>query len=236
MTTMIERSTTAPAADAASVPVGDAIVMALEAAGVRLAFGVISLHNMPILDAIGRRGAIRFVTARGEAGAVSMADAAARVSGALTVAVTSTGTGAGNAAGALVEAQTAGTPLLHLTGQIDSPYLDRQWGFIHEAADQPGMLRAVSKAFFRIARPEDAVSIIAAAILIATTAPTGPVSIEIPIDVQRALVRVEVPLHIGAPAPLQPSTADLDRLATLVMAAKRPLLWLGGGARDATTH
>ena len=48
---------------------GDVIAAFLEAAGVRAAFGVISIHNMPILDAIVRRGVIRCVPARGEAGA-----------------------------------------------------------------------------------------------------------------------------------------------------------------------
>src|SRR3546814_10473344 len=74
-----------------------------------------------------------------------MADAWARVRGQLGVAITSTGTAAGNAAGAMVEAQTAGTPLLHLTGQIERPYLDRRWSYIHEATDQPGMLKARSE-------------------------------------------------------------------------------------------
>src|SRR5215470_2393781 len=119
--------------------VGDHIEAFLGACGVTIAFGVISIHNMPILDAFYRAGRIRFVTARGEAGAASMADAAARVSGGLGVVVTSTGTAAGNAAGALVEASTAGTPLLHLTGQIDTPYLDRNLGFLHEVPAQLGM-------------------------------------------------------------------------------------------------
>lgn len=87
----------------------------------KAAFGVISIHNMPILDAFASRGNIRFVMARGEAGAANMADAYARTSGGLGVCLTSTGTAAGNAAGALVEALTAGTPLLHLTGQIETP-------------------------------------------------------------------------------------------------------------------
>ncbi len=95
------------------ITVGELAARFLEACGVRTAFGVISIHNMPILDAFHRRGQIRFVSARGEAGACNMADAAARVSGALGVCVTSTGTGCGNAAGAMVEALTAGTPLLH---------------------------------------------------------------------------------------------------------------------------
>ena len=86
-----------------------------------MAFGVISIHNLPMLDALGRNAVTRFVPTRGEAGAVNMADAYSRTRGELGVVFTSTGTGAGNAAGALVEAETAGTPLLHLTGQIDLP-------------------------------------------------------------------------------------------------------------------
>ena len=118
------------------VTVGELVARFLEQCGVKVAFGVISIHNMPMLDALHRRGHIHFVPARGEAGACNMADAAARVSGTLGVCVTSTGTGAGNAAGALVEALTAGTPLLHLTGQIESDFIDRDLGFIHEAPAQ----------------------------------------------------------------------------------------------------
>ena len=134
-------------------PTADLMIAELEAAGVLDAFGVISLHNMPFLDAIRRRGLMRFTPARGEAGACNMADAAARITGRPALVVTSTGTGAGNAAGALVEALTGGSPLIHITGQVDSAWLDRNWGFIHEAKDQLGMLRAVSKAAWRIARP-----------------------------------------------------------------------------------
>ena len=57
---------------------GDVVAAVLEAAGVRAAFGVISIHNMPILDALMRRGVVRCVAARGEAGATNMADAYAR--------------------------------------------------------------------------------------------------------------------------------------------------------------
>ena len=78
------------------VSVGELTARFLEAAEIRCAFGVVSIHNMPILDAIGRRQRIRFVPARGEAGAAGMADAYARASGGLGVFVTSTGTAAGN--------------------------------------------------------------------------------------------------------------------------------------------
>src|SRR6185312_10061576 len=101
------------------IAVAEAISRLLEGAGVDTVFGVISIHNMPILDAVGRRGKIRFVPSRGEAGSAHMADGYARIGRRLGVVVTSTGAGAGNAAGALGEAQVASSPVLHLTGQID---------------------------------------------------------------------------------------------------------------------
>ncbi len=100
------------------ITVGDAIARTLEQYHVEAIYGVISIHNLPIADAVGQREKIRFVPARGEAGSVTMADAHGRFSG-LGVALTSTGAGAGNAVGALVEAMNAGTPLLHLTGQVE---------------------------------------------------------------------------------------------------------------------
>jgi acetolactate synthase-1/2/3 large subunit len=215
------------------VRVGEAVVVFLERLQISAAFGVISIHNMPMLDAIHRRGRIRFIPARSESGAVNMADGFSRVKGDLGVAITSTGTAAGNAAGAMVEALTAGTPLLHLTGQIDSPYLDRDLGYLHEARDQLGMLKAVSKAAFRVQDKTDFLQTLKHAIREALAPPTGPVSVEIPIDVQQAEVSVSddwAPLAVKAPAA---SDASLDSLAQKLSEAKRPLLWLGGGARGA---
>lgn len=216
------------------VTVGCAITAFLEQCGVKAAFGVISIHNMPILDAMGERGQIRFVPARGEAGGTNMADAYARTTGGLGVCLTSTGTAAGNAAGAMVEALTAGTPMLHITGQIETPYLDQSLAYIHEAPDQLTMLKAVSKAAFRIRSADTALSTIKLAVQTALTAPTGPVSVEIPIDIQAALIDMPVDLQ-PLPVPQHvPSAHALDALAERLARAKRPLLWLGGGARHAS--
>jgi len=215
------------------ITVGELAARFLEQCGVKAAFGVISIHNMPILDAFHRRQRIRFVSARGEAGACNMADAYARVSGVLGVCVTSTGTGAGNAAGALVEAMTAGTPMLHLTGQIESEFLDRDLGFIHEAPAQLDMLSAVGKAAFRIRNPETALATLREAARLAFTPPCGPVSIEIPIDIQAKSLPVPADLQPLPVAPVMAATDQVQALAQRLQAAKRPLLWLGGGARAA---
>ncbi len=213
--------------------VGAAIAAFLEECGVKTAFGVISIHNMPILDAFGERGVIRFIAARGEAGGTNMADAYARTTGELGVCLTSTGTAAGNAAGAMVEALTAGTPMLHITGQIETPYLDRGCSYIHEAPDQLTMLKAVSKEAFRVRDAQTALATVKRAVQVALTAPTGPVSIEIPIDIQQALIAPPedlTPLEVPV---ARPDPTALDRLAKQLASCKRPMLWLGGGARQA---
>ncbi len=218
---------------ATQITVGELVVRFLQACGVRTAFGVISIHNMPILDAFHRLGQIRFVSARGEAGACNMADAAARISGVLGVCVTSTGTGCGNAAGAMVEAMTAGTPLLHLTGQIESEFIDRDLGFIHEHPAQLAMLKAVGKQAFRIRNPQSALATLREAVRLAQTPPCGPVSIEIPIDVQAMLLPLPDDLSPLSVAPLEPQPQALAELAAQLRDKRRPLLWLGGGARGA---
>ena len=214
--------------------VGDLLAAFLAAAGVPTAFGVLSVHNMPLLDALARHGGIRYVCARGEAGTVNMADAWARASGRVGVAFTSTGAGAGNACGALIEASTAGTPLLHITGQVELRYLDRDWGDVHEAKNQLAMLEAASKAAFRVWSADTALGVFREALRTALTAPTGPVSIEIPIDLQGAPVTQWPADLTPLPVPVAvPDAAALDRLAEQLLTARRPMLWLGGGARHA---
>ncbi len=216
-----------------TITVGEAIARVLESHQVRNVYGVISIHNLPIADALGRRKQVPFVCARGEAGSVTMADAESRFTG-LGVALTSTGAGAGNAVGSLIEACNAASPVLHLTGQVEREYLDRDASFIHEAKDQLGFLRASSKAAYRISSPENAVGMIQEAIRVATTVPMGPVSVEIPIDVQAAKIAWPVSLEPVAAMQL-PVLQDRDRtrLAVAMKVAKRPMLWIGGGTLKA---
>jgi acetolactate synthase-1/2/3 large subunit len=222
-----------PALVAKTEPVGDAIARALADIGVTTAFGVISIHNMPILDAIARHGRIRFVPARGEAGAMNMADAYSRVSRSLGVVITSTGTAAGNAAGSQVEALTAGSAVLHITTQVDREFMDRDRAAIHDVPRQPDMLKAISKSYLRIWEPGAAIDTLLEAASLALTAPTGPVTLEIPVDVQRLKITSQPSTVLPPIARRAPDAAKLDALAVMILQAKRPLLWLGGGARGA---
>ena len=213
--------------------VGDLVASLLEDCGAKVAFGVISIHNMPMLDAIGQRGNIHFVPSRGEAGSINMADAYARVSNHLGVAFTSTGTAAGNAAGAMVEALTAGSAVLHITGQIETEYLDRDRAYIHEAPAQLDMLKAVSKSAYRISSAEQTLPIFARAISDALTPPKGPVSIEIPIDVQATPIELPQQYRLPETTSVIPDEAELAEVSEWLIAARRPMILLGGGARQA---
>ena len=211
------------------ITVGEAIARTLEQYNVEAIYGVISIHNLPIADAVGQRGNIRFVPARGEAGSVTMADAHGRFSG-LGVALTSTGAGAGNAVGALVEAMNACTPLLHLTGQVEKTWLDADTGFIHETRDQLTFLKASSKRAYRISNASQALAILHKAIQEAQTPPCGPVSVEIPIDIQGAKIPASLVTAALKAAPAAAAdSAAVDALWAQLRQAKRPLLWLGGG-------
>ncbi|MEW1929880.1 thiamine pyrophosphate-binding protein [Streptomyces sp. NPDC088360] len=163
---------------------GDLLVAVLRELGVDTVFGIVSVHNLPLVEAVDRE--LRFVPVRHEATAVNAADAYGRARGSLGCALTSTGTGAGNAAGSLVEALSAGTSVLHVTGQVEAEFLGSGRGFIHETKDQLGMLGAVSKYAATIPSADTAGRILREAARAALTDPGGPASVEWPVDLQYA--------------------------------------------------
>jgi len=219
--------------------VGDLVAEFLTACGVTTAFGIASVHNIPMLDAIGRRNTIRFMMARGEMGGAHMADGYARVNGGLGVIFSSTGPGAANAIGGLIEARFAGSPVLHITGMTATKFADRDMGTVHDPVDQLGMMQSVCKSSYRIRSAQHAIGVLTRAATDALTAPMGPVSIEVPIDIQREkITRPAVLDNFVLPVPpgRTPTDMELNELATRVAAAKRPMLWIGSGARNASAE
>ncbi|KQU21844.1 hypothetical protein ASG65_21315 [Bacillus sp. Leaf13] len=209
--------------------VADAIVKELVQAEVDVVYGIVSIHNMPIYDAMLREGSIRIVTSRGESGAVNMADAYARATGKLGVVLTSTGAGAGNGAGSLTETWNSGTPLLHITGEADSNYIGTDQRYIHEAKDQLKMMEGANKTAYLLKRPKQITPFMRKAIKEALTVPTGPVTISIPTNFQAQIIpqnqlidveTVQNPeVKINIPADV------VEKIAT----AKRPVIWAGNG-------
>ena len=211
------------------ITVADALLEELERIGVDTVFGIISIHNIPFYDALERHGGFRVVAGRHEGAVVNMADAYSRISGKLGVALTSTGTGAGNAAGAIIESWNGGAPLLHVTGQVASAYVATGRGYIHDCKDQFGMLKSISKEAHRVRRAEQAPAIFRLAVTQALTAPAGPVSVEIPIDFQASLIRVPS-IVTTATGPGVTSDADLVPAVERMLQAQRPVIWAGSGA------
>lgn len=225
--------TAAPADTTRPTTGGDVLVEVMRRHGITHAFGVISIHNLPLVEAVARD--LTFVEMRHEAAAVNAADAFARVTGGIGVALTSTGTGAGNAAGSMLEALTAGSRVLHVTGQVESEWVGSNRGVIHEVPAQLEMLTAISKGAARVPSAETVARTLEEAIAMIRTAPHGPVSVEWPSDLQY-LARPEVqvdddPRPLSAPA--TPDDGELAAAAEVLASARRPVLWLGGGAADA---
>ncbi|WP_055702575.1 thiamine pyrophosphate-binding protein [Streptomyces silaceus] len=209
---------------------GDLLVAVLRELGIDTVFGIVSVHNLPLVEAVDRE--LRFVPVRHEATAVNAADAHGRARGSLGCALTSTGTGAGNAAGSLIEALSAGTSVLHVTGQVESRYLGSGRGFIHETKDQLGMLRAVSAYAATVPSAADAGRVLREAARAALAAPGGPASVEWPVDLQYA-AQTDAVLDLPEPLFTAPQGPELAAAGELLASARRPLVWAGGGAARA---
>src|SRR5438105_4322811 len=208
---------------------GELVLDSFKAAGIDTVFGIISVHNIPIFDAIAREGGVRLVPARTEHGAAAMADGFARSSGKLAAVITSTGVGAANAAGPLLEAFVASSPVIHVTGQVDAAYVDQDRGFLHGAKDQLGMLDRVSKAAFRALSTDEIPDVMRMAIQLAVAGRPGPVSVEIPIDQQYRAVDARVN-PIPLPGPVVPMAGPTTRAPALTRKHRRPLTWPAVGA------
>ncbi|MDC0227310.1 thiamine pyrophosphate-binding protein [Alphaproteobacteria bacterium] len=216
--------------------VGDLVSEFLYQIGVKDVFGVVSVHNIPMLDAIGRRNYIKMIPARGEMGAGHMADGYARTTNGLGVVFTSTGPGAANVAGAIVESRFAGSAILHFTGQTAIDNLDKNQGTVHDVPDQFGMLTSISKKAIRISNTDDVVAKLMDAVTVALTPPMGPVSIEIPIDIQRTNIERPSTLDQIKLPNLNLQKGDissLDTIEEIIKTSKRKILWVGNGAKFA---
>lgn len=211
---------------------GEAVVHALKALGVDTVFGIVSVHNIPIYDAIHRLGGITAVAVRHEQGAVHAADGYARVSGRLGVAITSTGPGAANGMTGLIEAGFASSRVMMITGQIDSTYYGKGKGFLHEMEKQVDMLRSVTRVTESVRRTEEIAEAVVRVGMAVQTGRPQPGALEIPIDLQYATAAVNVPHVEGVPR-IQPQRQALSAAAKAISGARRPLLWAGGGVLSA---
>jgi acetolactate synthase-1/2/3 large subunit len=207
---------------------GEAVVETLKALGVEHVFGIVSVHNIPIYDAILRDGSITPISVRHEQGALHAADGYARATGKLGVAITSTGPGAANGVAGLYEAQFASSPVLMLTGQVETRYYSKGKGFLHEAEQQLPMLRTVTRRTESVRRTEDIGQVITHVVEDMMTGRPQPGAVEIPIDLQYASADIDIP-HVEGWPRIEPDRTLISQAADDLSKAKHPLIWAGGG-------
>ena len=218
---------------------GHVVVETLEALGAGAVFGLPGTHVLPIWEAL-RASDVPYVGFRTELNAGFAADGYARVSGRPAVLVVSTGPGALMTLAARLEAQSAHEPVVALAGQIPTGLIGRGLGYLHELRDERASFEPVVKSAATVRTAEELPELLADAWRWAQTPPSGPVFVEISVDVLRGPVEVPPVEDVdGAPppSPLPPAEA-LDEAARLLQEADRPVLWAGGGVlrADAATE
>ncbi|WP_028062635.1 thiamine pyrophosphate-binding protein [Solirubrobacter soli] len=210
------------------------IVGELERAGVEVCFGLPGVHNLALWEEL-RSSSIRLVGVRHEQAAAYAADGYARATGRLGVALTTTGPGAANTLGAVGEAWASRSPILVIATDIPSGLRrpGEYRGVLHETSGQSEMFAPVVKSV-HLGLSADAVADAALqAVASAVEAPTRPVYLEIATDLLAAEVGAPGGLAPASSTAFSPRSSDLAAAISALNDAQRPLLWVGGGARDA---
>ena len=211
---------------------GQAVAETLAAIGVKHVFGIVSVHNLPIYDALSLQPDITVINVRHEQAAAHAADAYSRVTGELGVILTSTGPGAVNAMPGIYEAAFVSSRVMMITGQIETRFRDKGKGFLHEHEQQPEMLRTVCRAVASIRYTEDISREVARVADDIRRGRPQPGAIEVPIDLQYRTVDVKI---VGSPTVerVVPDETVLDQAAEILRAAERLVIWAGGGVNIA---
>jgi acetolactate synthase-1/2/3 large subunit len=206
----------------------DVIAHGLAELGVRHVFGIVSIHNMPIFDAINRLGRTQIIDVRHEQGGAHAADGYARATGGIGVMIASTGPGTSNTVTGLYEAQYASSRLLVITGQAETAFYGKGQGYVHEAEQQVAMLRSVCR---RVESPRNVSQLRNAFEQVVGEMFSGrpaPAALEVPIDLQYAEVE-PAPFRFDPAPEYRPDAAQVERIAARLAGATRRVIVAGGG-------
>jgi acetolactate synthase-1/2/3 large subunit len=213
----------------------DLIADALAQMEVEHVFAIVSIHNMPILDAINRLGKTQIIDVRHEQAGTHAADGYARASGKLGVMIASTGPGTSNTVTGLYEAQYGSSRVLVITGQAETAFYGKGLAYVHEAEKQVPMLASVCR---RVESPRSPSQLGAALQTVLNDMYTGrgaPGALEIPIDIQYASNQ-PITLTLPSNAQFVPNEKGLDRVVDALSQSRRRILLVGGGAIAAGAH
>jgi acetolactate synthase I/II/III large subunit len=209
---------------------GQALVASLIANGVDTMFALPGVQLDGAFDALyAERDAIRVIHPRHEQAAAYMADGYARTSGNVGVCMVVPGPGLLNATAALSTAYACNSPVLCVTGQIQSDLIEFGRGLLHEIPNQLGMIRSVTKQAERATTPPEIPGLVQRAFNAVRRGRQRPVEIEIPPDTLFATADVELLPPAGLPERSAGDPEALEQAAGLLASARRPLIWSGGG-------
>ncbi|HSP80074.1 MAG TPA: thiamine pyrophosphate-binding protein, partial [Myxococcaceae bacterium] len=221
------------------VTVTDALLAHLEAEQVETVFGIPGGNIAPLVQALRRHPRMRFVIGSHEGGTAFMADGYARATGKLGVCAVTAGPGATNALTGVASAHLDQVPMLVISGQVST----ERFGLsaIQESTGEGGvntveMFRHCTASSTAIVDGKSFPRLLERALKVAQAVPYGAAHVSLPSNVARQrLERVSVPTAPGAWRGALPSapTSEVYAAFELLRRAKRPLVYLGSGAREA---
>jgi acetolactate synthase I/II/III large subunit len=211
----------------------DLVIQLLEQRGVRTIAGIPGGALLPLYEALGRSTLIRHVLARHEQAAGFIAQGMARITGEAGVCLATSGPGVTNMITALADAKLDSIPLVCIAGQVPTALIGTD---AFQEVPTIDMVRPITKASFFVRDAADLFTVIPRAFQLATGGRPGPVLIDIPKDVQLQIVdtstvkrpRLTDDLTASPETELRHAAA-YDAAAQLIAAARRPLLYVGGG-------
>ncbi|EKY3998069.1 acetolactate synthase large subunit [Enterobacter roggenkampii] len=207
------------------------IVHLLERQGITTVAGIPGGTVLPLYDALSQSTQIRHVLARHEQGAGFIAQGMARTQGKPAVCMACSGPGATNLVTAIADARLDSIPLICITGQVPSSMIGTD---AFQEVDTYGISIPITKHNYLVRDIAELPQVISDAFRIAQSGRPGPVWIDIPKDVQTAEIEIDVLPEPGERAPAPEFSAESVRdAAAMINAAKRPVLYLGGGAINA---
>src|SRR5579862_1289334 len=201
----------------------------LEREGVKTVFGYPGGAILPAYDAL-RHSSIRHILVRHEQGATHMADGYARATGAVGVAVATSGPGATNMVTGIATAMMDSSPIVCITGQVGSKLLGSD---AFQEIDITGVTLPITKHNYLVTHAGEIAPAIREAMYIAKSGRPGPVLVDITKDAQQA----SADFNWDTTAPKLPpkrvrpgvSKTELDRAVELLNSARRPLILAGHG-------
>jgi len=208
------------------------IADALAQLGVEHVFGIVSIHNMPIMDAINRLGKTKIIDVRHEQAGTHAADGYARASGKLGVMLASTGPGTANTVTGLYEAQYGSSRVMVITGQAETAFYGKGLAYVHEAEQQVPMLASVCR---RVESPRHISQLGTAFTAVLHDIYTGrpaPGALEIPIDLQYAMTK-SMPFSLPSDKAFIAQDKQIDAAVEKIKSTQRRIIIAGGGVISA---